>query len=246
MSPSPAVPIIEARGLTRVHELASGPVRALYHVDLAVSTGELVAVMGPSGSGKTTLLRLLGGLDVPTAGDVVVDGHLLSTMNRNARAAMRRKRIGYVFQELNLLPTLTAAENVSLPLDLDGVQSAQARAHALELLQLVGLADLANRRPGELSGGQAQRVALARGLVGERRVLLADEPTGSLDSVAGEEIMRLLRNRVDAGVAGLVVTHDARLAAWADRTIFLRDGRLDGQSAGTGPESLLAQAWGNG
>jgi len=233
--------LLAVRALTRVHGTGAGAVVALQDVDLDVRVGELVAVMGPSGSGKSTLLHLVGGLDAPTSGSVVIAGQDLAGLSRPALARVRRRSVGYVFQELNLMPSLTALENVALPRELDGVRRARARRDALDALTDVGVAELAGRFPAEMSGGQQQRVAIARSLVGPRRLVLADEPTGALDSLTGEEVMRVLRARVDAGAAGLVVTHDARFAAWADRVVFLRDGLVvDGTTAATGPEQLLA------
>jgi putative ABC transport system ATP-binding protein len=190
-----------------------------------VLPGELVAVMGPSGSGKSTLLQLAGGLDVASSGEVLVEGVPLSGLDAAGLASLRRRSVGYVFQELNLLPALTAAENVALPLELDGVPARAARELALRALDEVALGPAARRFPDELSGGEQQRVAIARALVGDRRLVLADEPTGALDSVTGEEVLELLRARVDAGAAAVLVTHEARSAAWADRVVFLRDGR---------------------
>ncbi len=219
-------------GATRVH--------ALREVDLTVEPGELVAVMGPSGSGKSTLLTIAGSLEEPSGGEVTVGGLPLSRLSRSERAALRRRAIGYVFQDFNLLAGLTAAENVSLPLELDGVAIRTARAAALATLDRLGLVERADRFPDELSGGERQRVAIARAVVGERHLLLADEPSGALDSVNGEAVMRLVRETCQAGVAGVVVTHDAQLASWADRVIFLRDGRIVDQTAqAKGPESLL-------
>jgi putative ABC transport system ATP-binding protein len=216
--------ILELRGVHRVHGNGDTAVRALRGVTLTVQPGELVAVMGPSGSGKSTLLNLAGGLDSPTQGDVIVDGTPLGNCGRRALAALRRRRVGYVFQDLNLLASLTAAENVALPLELDGASVRKARQHAITALSEVDLEGLGNRFPDELSGGQQQRVAIARALIGERRLILADEPTGALDSNTGEAVLRLIRSKVDGGAAGVLVTHDARHAAWADRVIFLRDG----------------------
>ncbi len=219
--------------LLRLHEAArvhgqgtAVPVHALNGVSLEVRVGELVAVMGPSGSGKSTLLHLAGGLDTPTSGDVVVDGVSIAGLSVKARAALRRRSVGYVFQDLNLVPALTAIENVMLPRELDGVSTRKARQEARAALGEVGVEDLVDRFPEEMSGGQQQRVAIARALVGPRRLVLADEPTGALDSLTGEAIMRVLRARVDAGAAGLLVTHDAQHAAWADRVVFLRDGQM--------------------
>jgi putative ABC transport system ATP-binding protein len=233
--------VLELRGVTRVHGRGEVAVHALRGVSLTVSAGELVAVMGPSGSGKSTLLNLAGGLDGPTSGQVVVEGVVLGALSRRELAAVRRRRVGYVFQDLNLLPSLTAAENVGLPLELDGVRLRKVRATALAALDEVGLTDLANRFPDEMSGGQQQRVAIARALVGDRRLILADEPTGALDSQTGESVLKLMRARVDAGAAGVLVTHEARHAAWADRVIFLRDGSIvDTSGPLPEPESLLA------
>ncbi|WP_088288451.1 ABC transporter ATP-binding protein [Kineosporia sp. A_224] len=213
----------------RVHHAGTPTeVHALRSFSLAVAPGELVAVMGPSGSGKSTVLHLAGGLDVPTSGEVVLDGVSLGGLSVRKRAALRRRAVGYVFQDLNLVPALTAVENVMLPRELDGVPTATARAEALAALDEVDIADLGDRFPEELSGGQQQRVAIARALVGPRRLVLADEPTGALDSLAGEAVMKVLRARVDAGAAGLLVTHDAQHAAWADRVVRLRDGFVVG------------------
>jgi putative ABC transport system ATP-binding protein len=218
--------ILELRGVHRVHGRGPTAVPALRGVSLRVARGEFVAVMGPSGSGKSTLLNLAGGLDSPTEGEVVVEGAVLGRLDRRELAALRRRRVGYVFQDLNLLPSLTAAENVALPLELDGMRLRRTRRLALAALDEVGLADLAPRFPDEMSGGQQQRVAIARALVGDRRLVLADEPTGALDSQTGEAVLKLLRARVDAGAAGVLVTHEARHAAWADRVVFLRDGEI--------------------
>jgi putative ABC transport system ATP-binding protein len=218
-------------------------VEALRDVDLTVHTGELVAIMGPSGSGKSTLLTIAGTLEEAITGDVFVGGQDVSTMARNERARLRRRSIGYVFQDFNLLAGLTAAENVSLPLELDGIRAKAARVVANTTLEELGLADRAGHFPDELSGGERQRVAIARAVVGDRRLLLADEPTGALDSVNGEGVMRLVRAACKRGVAGVVVTHDAQLASWADRVVFLRDGRVVDQTITVpGPESLLAPA----
>lgn len=210
-------------------------------VDLSVREGELVAVMGPSGSGKSTLLTIAGTLEEPSSGEVLIDDRDAAAMSRNDRARLRRRSIGYVFQDFNLIPGLSAVENVALPLELDGVRVRAARAAALEALSRLDLAERADRFPDELSGGESQRVAIARAVVGERHLLLADEPTGALDSVNGEAVMRLLRTACRDGVAGVVVTHDAQLASWANRVVFLRDGEVVDQTASRpGPESLLA------
>jgi putative ABC transport system ATP-binding protein len=234
------VTALELRGVSKVYGQGPTEVRALHGVNLSVKVGTLVAVMGPSGSGKSTLLTIAGGLEEPTSGEVLVGGAALATMSRNAKARLRRRSVGYVFQDYNLLAGLTAAENVALPLELDGVGARAARAAGLKALEELGLADRASRFPDELSGGERQRVAIARAVVGERRLLLADEPSGALDSVHAEQVMRVMRTACGRGVAGVVVTHDAQLASWADRVIFLRDGRVADQTSPLpGPESLL-------
>jgi putative ABC transport system ATP-binding protein len=200
----------------------------------------MVAVMGQSGSGKSTLLTIAGSLEDATSGEILVGGARLAMMSRNGRARLRRRSVGYVFQDFNLLPGLTAAENVALPLELDGLAARKARDVGLAALEELGLGGQASRFPDELSGGERQRVAIARAVVGERRLILADEPTGALDSVNGEAVMRLVRAACRRGVAGVVVTHDAQLASWADQVVFLRDGRVIDQTAPLpGPESLL-------
>jgi putative ABC transport system ATP-binding protein len=232
---------LELRQVSKTYGSGANEVHALCDVDLAVERGELVAVMGPSGSGKSTLLTIAGSLEEPTTGAVLVDGIDLATVSRSQRAKMRRRSIGYVFQDFNLLPGLTAVENVTLPLELDGMRAKSAEPRGLEALDELDVAERADRYPDELSGGERQRVAIARAIVGERGLLLADEPTGALDSVNGEAVMRLLRIATRQGVAGVVVTHEAQLASWADRVIFLRDGRVVDQTAAPpGPESLLA------
>jgi putative ABC transport system ATP-binding protein len=237
--------ILELRDVRRVHGAGAVAVQALCGVDLTVGPGELVAVMGPSGSGKSTLLNLAGGLDRPSSGEVVVEGQVLGSLTRRQLAGLRRRSIGYVFQDLNLLPSLTAGENVALPLELDGASVRSARRAAIAALTEVGLDDLLNRFPDDMSGGQQQRVAIARALVGDRRLVLADEPTGALDSVTGESVLRLLRARVDAGAAGVLVTHEARHAGWADRVIFLKDGLVvDTSGPLSKPEDLLATGGG--
>ena len=231
------------RHVSKIYDSEPNAVHALRDVDLAVERGELVAVMGPSGSGKSTLLTIAGSLEQATSGAVLVDGVDLATVSRADRARMRRQSIGYVFQDFNLLPGLTAVENVTLPLELDGIPLKGAREAGLDALEELDVADQADRFPDELSGGQRQRIAIARAVVGERGLLLADEPTGALDSVNGEAVMRLLRAATQRGVAGVVVTHEAQLASWADRVVFLRDGHVVDQTvAPPGPESLLATA----
>ncbi|WP_405434606.1 ABC transporter ATP-binding protein [Micromonospora sp. NBC_00617] len=233
--------VLELRAVHRTHGSGPAAVHALRGVSLVVRPGELVAVMGPSGSGKSTLLALAGGLDRPTRGDVRVEGQPLGALDRRGLAQLRRRRIGYIFQQLNLLGSLSALENVALPLELDGVGGRRARAAALAALTEVGLPALGDRFPDQLSGGQQQRVAIARALVGERRLVLADEPTGALDSQTGEAVLHLLRRRVEAGAAGILVTHEARHAGWADRVVFLRDGVLVDTTAPLGSvEQLLS------
>ena len=205
-------------------------VDAIIDVSLGINPGTFAAVMGPSGSGKSTLLGLAGGLDQPTSGTVSVCGEPLGGMSRDDLARVRRRQLGFVFQDYNLVPTLTAVEHVSLPLELDGASAKRARNAAEIALERVGLPDLADRHIEEMSGGQRQRVAIARGIVGDRRVLLADEPTGALDSATGDDIMALIRALADEGVAVVLVTHEARHAAWADRVVFLRDGQLVDES----------------
>jgi putative ABC transport system ATP-binding protein len=232
---------LELRRVAKVYGSGPTEVRALCGVDLAVERGELVAIMGPSGSGKSTLLTIAGSLEQATGGRVLVDGVDLATMSRSDRARMRRRSIGYVFQDFNLLAGLTAVENVTLPLELDGIAAKAARATGLEAMEQLDIAGHADRYADELSGGERQRVAITRAIVGERGLLLADEPTGALDSVNGEAVMRLLRAATRNGVAGVVVTHEAHLASWADRVVFLRDGHVVDQTvAPPGPESLLA------
>jgi putative ABC transport system ATP-binding protein len=232
---------LEVRQVSKVYGSGPSEVHALSAVDLSVERGELVAVMGPSGSGKSTLLTIAGSLEEASSGQVLVDGVDLATVSRADQATMRRRAIGYVFQDFNLLPGLTAVENAALPLELDGISAKAARATALEALEELDVAERADRYPDELSGGERQRVAIARAIVGKRGLLLADEPTGALDSVNGESVMRLLRAATQRGVAGVVVTHEAQLASWADRVVFLRDGRVVDQTvAPPGPESLLA------
>jgi len=232
--------MLELREVSKVYGDGAAKVQALRDVDLSVEAGAMVAVMGPSGSGKSTLLTIAGSLEDPTSGEVLVGGHALSGLSRNAKARLRRRTVGYVFQDFNLLPGLTAAENVALPLELDGTSAKTARAAGLRALEGLGLSERASRFPDQLSGGERQRVAIARAVVGNRSLLLADEPSGALDSVNAEEVMRLLHEACKRGVAAVVVTHDAQLASWADRVVFLRDGRVVDQTAPPpGPESLL-------
>ena len=234
--------MLELRQVSKAYGQGAAEVRALDEVSLEVPPGMLVAVMGPSGSGKSTLLTIAGSLEEPTSGQVLVAGHDLAAMSRNDKARLRRQSIGYVFQDFNLLPGLTAAENVALPLELDGMPARKARAAGLASLEELGLGDRASHFPDQLSGGERQRVAIARAVVGDRQLLLADEPSGALDSANGDAVMRVIRTACKRGVAAVVVTHDAQLASWADRVVFIRDGRIIDQTVpAPGPESLLGQ-----
>jgi len=241
--------VLEFYDVSKSYGEGATKVYALEGIDLSVDEGELVAVMGPSGSEKTTLLTIAGSLEDPASGDVQVSGTSLLRLSRNDKARLRRRTIGYVFQDFNLLPGLTAAENVSLPLELDGLPTRRARALGLDALERLGVAESADHYPDQLSGGERQRVAIARSVVGERRLLLADEPSGSLDSTNGEAVISMIRNACERGGAAVVVTHDAHLASWADRVVVLRDGRMvdtatpealepPARSGGVGSESL--------
>jgi putative ABC transport system ATP-binding protein len=230
---------LELQGISKFYGEGETAVHALYEIDLSVEQGHLVAVMGPSGSGKSTLLTIAGSLEEPTSGEVRIGGAALSRLSRNEKARLRRRSIGYVFQDFNLLPGLTAAENVALPLELDGVSSGKARVAAMAALDQVGIAERARHYPDELSGGERQRVAIARSVVGDRQLLLADEPSGALDSANGEAVMRMIREACKQGVAAVVVTHDVHLASWADRIVFLRDGHVIDESVPPSAESLL-------
>lgn len=232
--------VLEMHEVSKTYLDGTDEVHALRDVELTVEAGKMVAVMGPSGSGKSTLLTIAGALETPTSGEVLVAGQPLAAMSRDERSRLRRRAIGYVFQDFNLLPGLTAAENVALPLELDGLTAGKARTAGLRALEDLGLADRAARFPDQLSGGERQRVAIARAVVGDRRLLLADEPTGALDSANGETVMRMLLAACKRGLAAVVVTHDAQLASWADRVVFIRDGRIvDRTAPRPGPESLL-------
>ena len=199
--------------------------------------------MGPSGSGKSSLLTIAGSLEEPTSGEVLIDGKSLASMSQNDKARLRRRTIGYVFQDFNLLAGLTALENVSLPLELDDLSARRARTLAMTALENVGIAERASHFPDELSGGERQRVAIARAVVGERHLLLADEPSGALDSANGDAVMKMIRGACKQGVAAVIVTHDAHLASWADRVVFLKDGRIVDQTVPPpSAESLLAPA----
>jgi len=231
---------LELRQVSKSYGVGAAEVQALWDVDLSVERGSLVAIMGPSGSGKSTLLTIAGSLEEPTSGDVVIGGQALSSMSRNEKARLRRRTVGYVFQDFNLLAGLSAAENVALPLELDGVPAKTAKLASMAALEELGLKDRAEHYPDELSGGERQRVAIARAVVGERSLLLADEPSGALDSVNGEAVMRLILAACHRDVAAVVVTHDAQLASWADRVVFIRDGRLVDQTVPPpSPEELI-------
>lgn len=234
--------VLQLVGVTQQYGEGETSVSALSGVDLTVDKGELVAIMGASGSGKSTLLSIAGGLQKPTSGEVVVEGTYLSTATRRDLAQLRRRSLGFVFQDFNLIPTLTAVENVTLPLELDGFRARVARRAGRDALASVGLEDKVDAYPDDLSGGQQQRVAIARAVVGGRRLILADEPTGALDSVTGEAVMKMIRHRVDQGAAGIIVTHEPRHAAWADRIVFLRDGRIVDESQRRGADALLSDA----
>ena len=232
--------ILEIDRAGRVFGSGEARVVALDDVSLRVERGEFVAIMGPSGSGKSTLLHLAGGLDRPTSGRVLRSGRDLAGMSAADLSLALRREIGFVFQGLNLLPTLSAAENVALPLELDGARPRSAMSAARSLLDSVGLGAVADRFPSRLSGGEQQRVAIARAVTGGRTLLLADEPTGALDTVSGDAVMGLLRQQCRTGCAVVLITHDMRHAAWADRVVFLRDGRVTGEAAPpAGPEFLL-------
>ena len=235
-------PVIALDHVTRSFGHGQGKVTALHDVNLSVDTGEFVSIMGSSGSGKSTLLAIAGGLERPTGGQVRISGQSLDGLSRDDLARIRRRRLGFVFQELNLVPTLTAMENVCLPLELDGVPGSRAREAAMSVLEQFSMAQLADRFVDDMSGGERQRIAIARAVVGDRRMLLADEPTGALDSTSGDEVMSLIRDLADSGVAVLLVTHEARHAGWADRVVFLRDGVLvDETAAYSDPMDLLLQ-----
>jgi len=232
---------LSMRRVGRTHGKGAQRVDALVDIDLDVAPGEWVAITGRSGSGKTTMLNLAGGLDEPTTGTVVVGGEHLADMSKTELARLRRRSIGYVFQDYNLLPTLTAAENVALPMELDGVGLSDARDHAELALGQVGLGSMADRYPDQLSGGEQQRVAIARGIVGPRTLLLADEPTGALDDLTSESILKILRARCDEGAAAIMVTHEPSFAAWADRVVRLRDGRIESVTVGSAIPPSLAE-----
>lgn len=225
--------VVEAHGLKKTYTLGKTEVQALRGVDITASAGEFLAVMGVSGSGKSTLLHLLGGLDRPTEGSIKIDGVDISKLKDNQLADLRSKKIGFVFQFFNLLTRITAVRNVRLPLEIAGASGKEAQKRALELLKLVGLEDRANHRPTELSGGEQQRVAVARALTNNPKIILADEPTGNLDTKTGMDILQLLKQLAkEKGRTLIIVSHDLRVAEIADRTINLRDGLVLNGKAG--------------
>ena len=233
MTTADRVPVILTRGLGKVYSAGTeAEVAALRGVDLRIERGEFVAIMGPSGSGKSTLMNLIGCLDTPTSGSYECDGVDVSTLDKEELAELRREKIGFVFQGFHLLPRMDATDNVAMPLGYARVSPAERRERALAALASVGLAERAGHRPNELSGGQQQRVAIARALVNQPPILLADEPTGALDSRTGEEILALFKRLRDDGHTVILITHDAHVAEHADRTYVMRDGELHAQTAG--------------
>jgi putative ABC transport system ATP-binding protein len=226
------VPVIEARDIVKTFDTGAVSVQALRGVDLTVEPGEFLAIVGSSGSGKSTLLSIVGGVDTPTSGRVVLEGTDLATVSDTERTLMRRRRIGFVFQAFNLLPTLSALENVMLPLELDGVSAREARERATAALEKVNLAKRADHLPSMMSGGEQQRVAVARALVIKPAMVLGDEPTGNLDSVNGEQVIRLFRDLVDKqGQTVVIVTHEMHVTDYADRIVRLRDGHIESEES---------------
>ena len=222
-----AMSILQVQSVRKQYQLGAVTVNALAGVDFAVNKGEFVAIMGPSGSGKSTLLNLLGGLDQPTDGEVTLADKKLSVLNDDQITLVRRRNVGFIFQFYNLVPTLSAEENIALPLIIDGKRVENYRARIDQLMALVGIADRARHKPDQLSGGQQQRVAIARAFVTEPSIVLADEPTGNLDSKSGKEVLKLLRRSCDElGQTIIMVTHDAKAASFADRVVFLKDGSI--------------------
>jgi putative ABC transport system ATP-binding protein len=220
--------VLEAVGVTKSFADGEVSVQAVRGIDMQVKQGELLGIVGPSGSGKSTLLNLLGAIETPTTGKILLEGTDMATMNDTQRTLLRRRRIGFIFQAFNLIPTLTALENVALPLELDGISESEARRRATERLELVGLGQRMGHLPSMMSGGEQQRVAVARALAIEPALVLADEPTGNLDSVSSAQVMRLLRELVSGGGQTVVlVTHDKDVAAQADRVVHVRDGRIE-------------------
>lgn len=216
--------LISAAGLKRTFGQGESSVQALGGVSLDVSSGELVAIMGASGSGKSTLLAALGGLDLVDEGEVFIEGRSLGELKAKEASRLRRQSLGFIFQDLNLVSSLTIEENVALPLELDGIKQRELKLLVAKALDEMGIAPISKRYPDQVSGGQRQRAAVARCFIGERKILLADEPTGALDSRSSEEVIRQIRSKVDQGLAGVIVTHDAKIAGWADRILTMRDG----------------------
>lgn len=216
--------LISAAGLKRTFGQGESSVQALGGVSLDVSSGELVAIMGASGSGKSTLLAALGGLDLVDEGEVFIEGRSLGELKAKEASRLRRQSLGFIFQDLNLVSSLTIEENVALPLELDGIKQRELKLLVAKALDEMGIASISKRYPDQVSGGQRQRAAVARCFIGERKILLADEPTGALDSRSSEEVIRQIRSKVDQGLAGVIVTHDAKIAGWADRILTMRDG----------------------
>jgi putative ABC transport system ATP-binding protein len=236
LDPAAAAPCLEFIDVVKSYGTGPLEVRAVNGISMRVAPGEFVAIMGPSGCGKSTLLHLAGALEEPSAGRVLVGGRDLAASDRRATSELRRRDVGYVFQRLNLIPALTAVENVMLPLELDGQSSSSARRTAVEALQRVGLdahpPRHLDRYPDDFSGGQQQRIAIARAIVGKRRLLLADEPTGALDTANSDQVVELLRSLCDEqGTSVVMVTHEPRFASWADRVVFVRDGRIVDESS---------------
>ncbi len=222
---------ITVRNLKRHYRLGGAVVRALDGIDLDVTRGEMLCLMGPSGSGKSTLLNLLGGLDTPDEGSIVVAGRDISTLDDNALALYRQQSVGFVFQSFNLIPTMTALENVEFPMIFAGTSPAERRRRAMELLNMIGLGDRMHHKPTELSGGQQQRVSIARALINHPDILLGDEPTGNLDTKTGGEILDMLKMLNEQGQTIILVTHDPRIGNYVSRTIHLLDGQIVEQQA---------------
>jgi putative ABC transport system ATP-binding protein len=235
--------MLEATGLTRIYRIGDAEVRAVDQLDLAIETGQMIALMGPSGCGKSTLLHLLGGLDRPDAGQLLLNGRRIDNLSETQWARLRRHEIGYMFQFFNLIGSLTVADNIELPGLVAGLSAGEARRRRRQLLDELELSDKAAAVPAMLSGGQQQRVALARALINEPALLLADEPTGNLDTQAGREILALLRGYNERGQTILLATHDAKIASGSDRVVTMRDGRIrDDTPLSMGPRGVSARS----